>query len=1000
MFQTFKSWTDAKRTSQATAGKPFLAAIWETGCQADSFYTSSHSTWTATGLSRTKTNWFANMASYIQSSWPLLHHLCYWDSLVVMIWTLDTTQTDWDGFVAISHHAAFTEANVTTLAAGTTTYSSETTIANGTTLRFPPNASATLIMDNKNLIIRGRLEMKPQSTSVVHTLQFSNVSEAAFVGGTSGGMSRTPVATDIGLWVVDTGILDAIGSTRTAWDRSGNSSTWLTTDEMYRVPFTAGNFTTFTTHTKGIAPSTVVGPNGVTYTQECLNATRNVIIQGTVGHKAHVFISSDEAQTIKYVRFYALGPRKMGGDGFTAKVTGRWGGPHFHHSGSGNLVEGCIVYGAGSHAFVYHSTDTSVFRDCVAFASTEIPFWWDFDSSADFSNDVTYDHCLAAGIYCIPEFRGFDLTGFALYANSGTLTDCAAVGVLGNNTASGFTWPESSQGNWNTNSGNVAHNNYVYGEYNWQNNSFGHNIGTLVAFRNGSSGILAGAYINSFRYDGQVLFNNGGGGDLQILATSYDIPISNGRQARFKNITAGALCIGDHTVGSEQPTLVLNCNFTTGRVDETTRGAPYVSSTWNIVNCGLEPNEWTVAFMAPATLLRVERTDGTSYRMNSDGTSTVISPFYMYISTSSITAGVTGTAFSQTLTQSLGVGAVTWAVQAGSTLPAGLTLSPAGVLSGTPTVVGSYSYTLQITDTTGETMPRAFTQTVTGAAALTIATSTLPDGFVGTSYSQTFVATGGSGSGKVWILASGTLPAGLGLSSGGILSGTPTTVATYNFTIRVTDSASNTTTRAFTVGVTNVNPTITTISPLTPGAIGVPLTRNLAATGGTTPYTWSVVSGSLPAGLSLASSTGIISGTPTTSGTSSFTIRCTDSAAHTNDKAFTFQVTAAVSLLSKTPNAGSLNVPYSYTFTAQNGVAPYSFSPSQAELLPTGLTLASTGVMSGTPTVSGTFNFSVFVFDSAGMQDSAAVSVIVSQSNRRPARSLSLRGLSRYAPVH
>jgi hypothetical protein len=111
MFQTYKSWTDAKRTSQAAAGRTFLAGIWETGCQANSFYSSTHGTWPG-GLAATKFNWFQNMADYIQTSWPLLHHMCYWDSTVVMIWTIDTTQNDWDGFVAISQHDAWGAAAV------------------------------------------------------------------------------------------------------------------------------------------------------------------------------------------------------------------------------------------------------------------------------------------------------------------------------------------------------------------------------------------------------------------------------------------------------------------------------------------------------------------------------------------------------------------------------------------------------------------------------------------------------------------------------------------------------------------------------------------------------------------------------------------------------------------------------------------------------------------------------------------------------------------------
>jgi hypothetical protein len=193
---------------------------------------------------------------------------------------------------------------------------------------------------------------------------------------------------------------------------------------------------------------------------------------------------------------------------------------------------------------------------------------------------------------------------------------------------------------------------------------------------------------------------------------------------------------------------------------------------------------------------------------------------------------------------------------------------------------------------------------------LTITTSTLSGGNVGVAYGQTLAATGGI-PGYVWSLdlSSNPLPVGLSLNPSGVISGTPTTAGPTTIIVKVTDSAAGTATKqlSLTINPPGVIPvTITSLSLLPSGAVGTAYTIPLSSTGGTPPLSWSVVSGTLPVGLALNPSTGQISGTPTTAGTSTFTIRVQDSG--TVPQSDQKQFSLAVNLVSSGGGGGTLTV--------------------------------------------------------------------------------------------
>jgi CHAP domain/Putative Ig domain len=261
--------------------------------------------------------------------------------------------------------------------------------------------------------------------------------------------------------------------------------------------------------------------------------------------------------------------------------------------------------------------------------------------------------------------------------------------------------------------------------------------------------------------------------------------------------------------------------------------------------------------------------------------------------------------------------------------------------------------------------------------SLTISPAALPSGVAGQPYSATLTASGGKAP-YTWSISTGGLPAGLSLSTSGDIVGTPTAAGTSSIKVKVTDSSSPVLsgTKKYTVRVTlGVSP-----ATLPSGVVGQPYSESLTATGGTAPYTWTILSGALPTGLALSSG-GAISGTPTKAAKSSVKVKVTDSTTpNALTATATYSVVVVIGVAPSTLPDGTVGSAYSQALTASGGKAPYTWNVTGGSL-PAGLELSSAGEVSGTPTTAGTLSVTIGVTDSSSPAKTGSVTYAITVGN-------------------
>ena len=329
------------------------------------------------------------------------------------------------------------------------------------------------------------------------------------------------------------------------------------------------------------------------------------------------------------------------------------------------------------------------------------------------------------------------------------------------------------------------------------------------------------------------------------------------------------------------------------------------------------------------------------------------------VATTSLPSATRGQSYTTTLQASGGTSPYTWQV---SNLPAGLSLS-GSTISGTPTSTGQSTVNVTVKDAKGNTATKELALSV--VEPLSITTTTLPVGAVGEAYSASVEATGGLPPAN-WT-ASG-LPAGLSLSATGVISGTPTVGGTTAVSFVATDLEGRTATKELTFVIADNALAITT-QTLPPSTVGEPYTIDLTASGGTTPYVWTITG--LPAGFTTSGSQ--ITGTPTTAGTTSVSVSVKDNDGREATKSFDLVVSQPLVLGTTSLPSASLGVDYSLTLAASGGHAPYLWEVTG---LPAGLSQTD-GVISGTPTAGGSFNVTVTVRDSDDRTKSAVLPLVV-----------------------
>lgn len=377
----------------------------------------------------------------------------------------------------------------------------------------------------------------------------------------------------------------------------------------------------------------------------------------------------------------------------------------------------------------------------------------------------------------------------------------------------------------------------------------------------------------------------------------------------------------------------------------------------------------------------------------SGGTSTAqvtynVSAPTIVVSPSTLPNTKVNNSYNQTLSASGGRAGYSFSVTSGA-LPGGLSIS-GSTLSGTPNTQGTFSFTITATDADGYTGSRSYTIVVDAANIIPTISQFEISLFSPESYSSG--VSGGYGTtpkfrwnvsnaSTVTISAtgnvSGTNPASVASSGNGSpVLGSINNYGTTTITLTATSSTGDTAS-AYVYFYGPSGPTVT-LSPgsLNNGYNGYSFSQTISASGGTSPYTFSVISGSLPGGLTLSSS-GTISGTPYSNDTSYFTVQAQDAQGYTGSQSYSITISSAPTISispPSLPNGVSGNY-YSENLSASGGSGSYSFSITSGSL-PSGLYLSG-GTIYGYPNSAGTSSFTVQATDSQGFPGSRSYSITI-----------------------
>jgi uncharacterized protein (TIGR03437 family) len=344
----------------------------------------------------------------------------------------------------------------------------------------------------------------------------------------------------------------------------------------------------------------------------------------------------------------------------------------------------------------------------------------------------------------------------------------------------------------------------------------------------------------------------------------------------------------------------------------------------------------------------------------------------------SLPGGTVNVAYSSTTVTATG-GTAPYTFTA-SGLPPGLTISSAGVISGTPTAVAGSPYTAVVTvkDANGTPATASFTIAIS-ALPLQIITGLLPPGVINAPYPFTSIVAQGGVGGYTWSITG--LPAGLTTDGNGNITGTPTTTtgSPFSVVVKVTDTSLTTVSRTYSLTISGVLTVVvpTTLPAATLNAAYTPVTST--AGGGLPPYTWTAVG--LPAGMTINIATGVISGTPTSAAGSPYSVVVTVQDSTGAKASMTYTLAVASPLTISGPASlpsGTIGAAYpGTTVTATGGSGVYTWS---ATGLPSGLAISSSsGAISGTPAANtaGTDTVVVTVTDSNSTQVTKSYQLII-----------------------